>query len=101
MQQARRLRPVGDEPPLQSSKPYCTVNMVECEHIRVERMSIGRNPRRNNTAGWPSCYEEIPWCAHPKHSPRCHPTFGDEEPLTCWGDRGKCRLSDREFQDVD
>ena len=78
--------------------------MAECEYYKEDLIAIpSREIRRDRNGPAPSV-ARIPWCTHPKHSPvdekTAYGTVGAGNKLECEGDRGKCRLSTEQFEDV-
>lgn len=79
--------------------------MADCPyyHIEVKRVE-GRGMLRSDRQRVPPMNIEMPWCAHPKHSPVDHltatGTLGGGRLLKCGGDRKQCPLTQKEFDDA-
>jgi len=72
----------------------------ECGYYRIERLTVGGRDTGGD-ALTAVRHVEVPWCAHPKHSPLDQPTalsLGNVA-LRCDGKVGRCPLSPSKFAD--
>lgn len=72
----------------------------DCPYYELERKTLERRPIGARQVKLQTI--EIPWCAHPKHSPVGHfeaVNLGGDK-LKCGGDRGCCMLTLEQFHDT-